>query len=148
MRPPGLTAPWRWPWLPSWQQAAHVFFGDLGTDFHSSSCLKERVTASPQGTSRKLRGQVGGGCGTSWALDSLCSIFTSLLGHVVPSSSTISLKTHNLQVALVGKGIHAWEAADGVTPSVHALSSCTRPQGAWMQGGMGLLESRTLPSAG
>lgn len=65
-------SPWRWPWLPSWQQAAHVFFGDLGTYFHSSSCLKGRVTASPQGTSRKLRGQVGGGCGTSWALDSLC----------------------------------------------------------------------------
>lgn len=46
--------------------------GDLGTDFHSSSCLKGRVTASPQGTSRKLRGQIGGGCGTSWGLDSLC----------------------------------------------------------------------------
>lgn len=69
------------------------------------------------------------------------------LEHVVSSSSTVSLKTQNLRVALVGKGIQAWEAADGVTPSVHALNSCTRPQGAWMRGGMGLLESRTLPSA-
>lgn len=40
----------------SWQRAGHVFFGDLGTDFHSRSCLKGKGDGQSPGNQPEAQG--------------------------------------------------------------------------------------------